>query len=348
MSVSSSSGAVPSLAAASPAATRRARRARWARRHVAPSLPAAGRRPERAAWRCRPSSRYRVVTYAGQTKLKDRPGPTPSNHDGTAVFNASAWSAAPDPEPRARRGGGARRTARRRDGLRPGCAERPAGAPSSRPTVGPQPTASGSASPAPPPTAPAGPTPWGTWLTCEETETKAGTAWTGSGQSGTYARDHGYVFEVFADGTDAAQADQGLRPLRARGAARSTRAARGSTSPRTPAAPTASSTAGPRRAASGSGPGIADQLGPRRGHPRGDGDRHGRRIGAARRGLPDLRPARSAVPGAVGPGARPRRPDHRGAQAVHRRQVTRGKKFEGVFGTDEGRLRRQQLRLQHG
>lgn len=36
-----------------------------------------------------------------------------------------------------------------------------------------------------------GPTPWGTWLTCEETEAKAG--------SGALQRDHGYVFEVFAD-----------------------------------------------------------------------------------------------------------------------------------------------------
>lgn len=36
-----------------------------------------------------------------------------------------------------------------------------------------------------------GPTPWGSWLTCEETEAKAG--------SGTLEEDHGYVFEVFAD-----------------------------------------------------------------------------------------------------------------------------------------------------
>lgn len=36
-----------------------------------------------------------------------------------------------------------------------------------------------------------GPTPWGSWLTCEETEAKAGT--------GTLQKDYGYVFEVFAD-----------------------------------------------------------------------------------------------------------------------------------------------------
>jgi secreted PhoX family phosphatase len=35
-----------------------------------------------------------------------------------------------------------------------------------------------------------GPTPWGSWLSCEETEDKAGT--------GTLEKDHGYVFEVFA------------------------------------------------------------------------------------------------------------------------------------------------------
>ena len=37
-----------------------------------------------------------------------------------------------------------------------------------------------------------GPTPWGSWLTCEETEAKGGT--------GTLQKDHGYVFEVFAEG----------------------------------------------------------------------------------------------------------------------------------------------------
>ncbi len=44
-----------------------------------------------------------------------------------------------------------------------------------------------------------GPSPWGTWLTCEETETKAGTAWTNNGQTGSYSKDDGYVFEVFTD-----------------------------------------------------------------------------------------------------------------------------------------------------
>lgn len=38
-----------------------------------------------------------------------------------------------------------------------------------------------------------GVTPWGTWLTCEEDESRTGTAF---GPNGTAARDHGYVFEV--------------------------------------------------------------------------------------------------------------------------------------------------------
>ncbi|MDT4993224.1 MAG: uncharacterized protein QOH97_3116 [Actinoplanes sp.] len=39
--------------------------------------------------------------------------------------------------------------------------------------------------------------PWGTWLTCEETFINAGTRWTAGTQTGTYEKDHGYVFEVF-------------------------------------------------------------------------------------------------------------------------------------------------------
>ena len=35
-----------------------------------------------------PGFRYSVVTRAGETQLNDGQGPTPSNHDGTAVFKA--------------------------------------------------------------------------------------------------------------------------------------------------------------------------------------------------------------------------------------------------------------------
>ncbi|TKK87152.1 DUF839 domain-containing protein [Herbidospora galbida] len=44
-----------------------------------------------------------------------------------------------------------------------------------------------------------GVTPWGTWLTCEESSTRAGGTWSGGGQTGTYQKDHGYVFEVYPD-----------------------------------------------------------------------------------------------------------------------------------------------------
>ncbi|MFD3653669.1 alkaline phosphatase PhoX [Streptomyces sp. NPDC058620] len=50
-----------------------------------------------------------------------------------------------------------------------------------------------------------GPTPWNTWLTCEETEDKAGT--------NGYAKDHGFVFEV--DGSDPRRT--GAVPLTAMG-----------------------------------------------------------------------------------------------------------------------------------
>src|SRR5262245_35150655 len=42
-----------------------------------------------------------------------------------------------------------------------------------------------------------GVTPWGTWLTCEETFINAGTTWSAAGQTGTYEKSHGYVFEIF-------------------------------------------------------------------------------------------------------------------------------------------------------
>jgi uncharacterized protein len=35
-----------------------------------------------------PGFAYEIVTYAGRTQLSDGEGPTPSNHDGTAVFDA--------------------------------------------------------------------------------------------------------------------------------------------------------------------------------------------------------------------------------------------------------------------
>jgi secreted PhoX family phosphatase len=47
-----------------------------------------------------------------------------------------------------------------------------------------------------------GATPWGTWLTCEETFIVAGTAWSAGGATGTYEKNHGYVYEVFQGTSD--------------------------------------------------------------------------------------------------------------------------------------------------
>ena len=117
----------------------------------------------------------------------------------------------------------------------------------------------------------------------------------------------------------------------------STRTARTSTCPRTPTGPTASSTAGPRRAASGSARASLTRLPDDAGNAGGDADHHGRRHGAARRRLPDLRPARPPVPGALDRGPRPRRADHApSASSSPTAEVTRGRKFEGVWGTDAG------------
>jgi secreted PhoX family phosphatase len=58
-----------------------------------------------------------------------------------------------------------------------------------------------------------GPTPWGGWLTCEETYITAGAAWSAGGQSGTYEKNHGYVYEVFAAPSD----QQVPKPIKAFG-----------------------------------------------------------------------------------------------------------------------------------
>jgi hypothetical protein len=58
-----------------------------------------------------------------------------------------------------------------------------------------------------------GVTPWGTWLTCEETFINAGTAWSANGQTGVYQKDHGYAFEVL----QAESKDQLPKPIKAFG-----------------------------------------------------------------------------------------------------------------------------------
>lgn len=128
---------------------------------------------------------YRIVTYSGKTKLESGEF-TPSNHDGTATFDGprgvtllvnnhelkgprAKW---PYPVPLAEglvydpaAAGGCTVVEVRRDHV----AE----------WVGIAGTSTNCAG---------GRTPWGTWLTCEETEDKAGV----NGMT----KDHGYVFEV--------------------------------------------------------------------------------------------------------------------------------------------------------
>ena len=268
-----------------------------------------------------PGFRYAVVTHAGETQLNDGQGPTPSNHDGTAVFKAqrnrlrliqnhelNVGSALGVPhvegtvyDEGALGAGGC--TVIETDNAGANYGE----------WVGISGTLVNCAG---------GPTPWGTWLTCEETETKKG---------GALQQDHGYVFEVFADGTSLP------KPIKAFGRYAHEALAVDKTRTQVYLSEDASTPnglfyrwtapAGVRLQA-----GIADQLGAT------DGTLAAMAIlmddGSV---LPDVAYITSAQLGRPFPvrwvdGTRARRPDHLGAQAVRRRPGHARQEVRGRLG----------------
>ncbi|SNS71370.1 hypothetical protein SAMN05421812_101519 [Asanoa hainanensis] len=143
---------------------------------------------------------YTIVTRTGVSKLDHGQGRTPGSHDGMAVFDAGRdrytiiQNHEIDPgdehgvphvkgtvyDPGAIDAGGCTVITTDRAGRNYG------------EFVGISGTVSNCAG---------GPTPWHTWLTCEETDDQAGDAWEAdSGRTGVFQKDHGYVFEVSSDG----------------------------------------------------------------------------------------------------------------------------------------------------
>ena len=240
-----------------------------------------------------PQFSYRVMNRAGVTKLESGE-PCPSNHDGTAVFGSGRHQYlilnhecdAGDEfgvphldgtvyDPGATGGGGC--TVIRTDGHGRNLGQ----------SVGISGTIANCAG---------GPTPWGTWWTCEEATARAGDAWEheDTGATGVYQKDHGYVFEVFGTGQANPVPAEGARPLRPRGL-RDQRGpplrlpVRGRGRAERAVLPLAGSARLSRRARLGR-PAVLHVVR----QARGDGDPDGRRQRGARRGPPDLVAARAA------------------------------------------------------
>ncbi|TQM38316.1 alkaline phosphatase PhoX [Pseudonocardia cypriaca] len=129
---------------------------------------------------------YAVVSEAGATRL-DTGEPTPRNHDGTGAFAVAGGGTVLVLNHEIREGAGTELAVPHLDGLvydpgaAGGCTIVTTDAAGRRVSerVGVAGTSTNCAG---------GVTPWGTWLTCEETEARAGDR--------GYERDHGYVFEV--------------------------------------------------------------------------------------------------------------------------------------------------------